>query len=135
MAAARQFSAILRAVDVAATNLLAGCEQAFARDVIDLQPRTVRILKQHRIVARGEAVLAWFMNNFCAEFDEEVIRLINVAALTCAKTVIMQPDRTLTKSLAGIFGSCGMDAKAGTTSNTIEGVCTVSHNRETQERQ
>jgi len=28
-----------------------------------------------------------------------------------------------------------MDAKAGTTSNTIEGVYTVSHNRETQERQ
>ena len=28
-----------------------------------------------------------------------------------------------------------MDAKAGTTSNTIEGVYTVSYNRETQERQ
>jgi len=28
-----------------------------------------------------------------------------------------------------------MDAKAGTTSDTIEGVCTVSHNREAQERQ
>ena len=28
-----------------------------------------------------------------------------------------------------------MDAKAGTTSNTIEGVYTVSHNRKAQERQ
>ena len=57
--------------------------------MIYLQPRTVRILKQHRIVAGGEAVLAWFMNNFCADFDEKVIRLIDIAALPCAKTVMM----------------------------------------------
>ena len=46
-----QFSAVLRTIGVATTNLHAGCEQAFARYMIDLQPRTVRILKQHRIVA------------------------------------------------------------------------------------
>ena len=57
--------------------------------MIYLQPRTVGILKQHRIVARGEAVLPWLMNNFCADFDEEVIRLIDIAALTRAKTVMM----------------------------------------------
>ena len=57
--------------------------------MIYLQPRTVRILKQHRIVARGEGVLACLMNNFCADFNEEVIRLINIAALTRAKTVMM----------------------------------------------
>ena len=57
--------------------------------MIYLQPRTVRILKQHRIVAGGEAVLAWLMNNFSADFNEEVIRLINIAALTRAKTVMM----------------------------------------------
>src|SRR5665213_1812246 len=119
--AACQFSAVLRTIGVAAADLHAGCEQAFARYMIDLQPCTVGILKQHRIVARGEAVLAWFMNNFGADFDEEVIRLIDVAALTCAKTVMMQPHRTLTKSLASMFRSCGMDAKAGTTSDTIEG--------------
>ena len=87
--AAHQFSAVLLAIGVATTNLHAGCEQAFTRHMIYLQPRTVRILKQHRIVARGEAVLAWLMNNFCGDFDEEIIRLIDIAALTRAKTVMM----------------------------------------------
>jgi len=57
--------------------------------MIYLQPRTVGILKQHRIVARGEAVLPWLMNNFCTDFNEEVISLIDIASLTRAKTVMM----------------------------------------------
>ena len=69
IASTHQFSAVLRTIGVATTNLHAGCEQAFVRYMIYLQPCTVRILKQHRIVARGEAVLAWLMNNFCADFD------------------------------------------------------------------
>ena len=81
--------AVLRTIGVATTNLHARFEQAFARYMIDLQSRTVGILKQHRIVARGEAVLSWLMNNFCADFNEEIIRLIDIAALTRAKTVMM----------------------------------------------
>ena len=57
--------------------------------MIYLQPRTVGILKQYRVVARGEAVLPWLMNNFCADLNEEVIRLIDIGALTRAKTMMM----------------------------------------------
>ena len=104
---------VLRAVGVAAADPRAGREQAFARHVIDFQPDAVGILEQHGIIAGGEAVLARFVNDFRADPDEEVMGLVDVAALACAKTVMMQPDGTLAKSLAGKFGSRGMDAKAG----------------------
>ena len=79
----------LRTIGVATTNLHTGCEQAFARYMIYLQPRTIGIFKQHRIVPWGEAVLARLMDNVRADFNEEVMRLIDIPALTRAKTVMM----------------------------------------------
>ena len=81
--------AVLCTVRVATTDLCAGCQQSFARDMIDLQPRAVRILEQHRVVAGGEAVLSRCVDDMCVDLYKEVIRLIDIGTFSRTKTVVV----------------------------------------------
>ena len=49
--------------------------------MINLQPRAVRILEQHRVIAGGKAVVSRFVNDMCADFYKEVIRLVDIGTL------------------------------------------------------
>src|SRR5215475_7903248 len=127
--------AVLRPIHVAAANLCSWCEQAFARNMINLQPRAVRILEQHRVIAGGKAVVSRFVNDMCADFYKEVIRLVDIGTFSRTKTVMMQTHRALTKSLPNIFPSGGMDAESCTAADTVKGVGRVSYNCKAKERQ
>jgi hypothetical protein len=81
--------AVLRTVRVATTDLCAGRQQSFARDIINLQSRAVRILEQYRVVAGGKIVLSRCVNNVCADLYKEVIRLVDIGTFSRTKTVVM----------------------------------------------
>ena len=80
---------VLRTVRVATTDLCAGCQQSFARDIINLQSRAVRILEQYRLVSGGKIVLSRCVNDVCADLYKEVIRLVDVGTFSRTKTVVM----------------------------------------------
>src|SRR5258707_12687943 len=80
---------VLRTVRVATTDLCAGCQQSFARDIINLQSRAVRILEQYRVVSGGKIVLSRCVNDVCADLYKEVIRLVDVGTFSRTKTVVM----------------------------------------------
>ena len=126
---------VMRPIRVAAANLCSWCEQAFARNMINLQPRAVRILEQHRVVAGGKTVVSRCVNDMCADFYKEVICLVDIGTFSRTKTVMMQTHRALTKSLPNRFPSGGMDAEPCTAADTVKGVGGVSYNRQAKKRQ
>ena len=80
---------VLRPIRVATANLCSWCEQPFARNMINLQPRAVRILEQHRVVAGGKIVVSRFVNDMCADFYKEVMRLVDIGTFSRTKTVVV----------------------------------------------
>ena len=63
---------ILTAVLVAAADFGAGCQQALAGHVIDLEPRAVGILEQHGVVARRVAILLRRVHDAGTDLEEDV---------------------------------------------------------------
>src|SRR6202020_747483 len=90
-----------------------GREQAFARNVIDLQPDAVGILEQHRIITGRKSVLLRHVNDARADFFQELMRLVDIGALAGAKAMVMQSDRALPESLAGKFRAGWMYSETG----------------------
>ena len=97
---------VLRPVRVAAADFWPVVpEQAFARNVIDLQPDAIRVLEQHRIIARRKFVLLRRVNDARADLFQELVRRVDVGALARPETMVMQADRALPESLPGISGA------------------------------
>ena len=60
--------------------------------MIDLEPRAVRILEQHRVVTWSKTVLLRTVNNVRSDPLQEIMRLIDIDSLVSAKTVVVQSD-------------------------------------------
>src|SRR6202012_3464877 len=110
-------------------------EQAFSRNVIDLQPCAVGILEQHRIVTRRKTVLLRRVHDAGADPFQEFMRLVYIGALARSETMVMQSDRALPEALPGIFRCRSMNSEPGPPAAAIERVDRVGHDRQTHKRQ
>src|SRR5271156_5469135 len=85
--------AVLRTVRVTTADLRAvGSQQAFSRDMIDLQSCAVRILEQHRVVTWRKTVLLRSVNNVRADPFQEIMGFVDIGSLASTKTMVMQSD-------------------------------------------
>src|SRR5882757_9617701 len=71
--------AVLGTVRVTTADLRAvGSEQAFSRNMIDLQPRAVGILEQHGVITRRITVLLGGVNDVGADLFQKIICFVDV---------------------------------------------------------
>jgi hypothetical protein len=79
-------------------------QKSFSRNVVELQPYSVGIFEQQRVVSRRPLILAWRANDFHAKRTQEAVQFIDVGALAGAETQMVQADAILLERSSGVLG-------------------------------
>src|SRR5258708_37101024 len=79
-------------------------QKPLPRNVVELQPYSVGILEQQRIIAGRPLVLARGANDLYVERAQKAVQVIDVGALAGAKTQMVQADAILLERGACVLG-------------------------------
>ena len=77
-------------------------QQSLTRDKVELQPYSVWILEQQRVIYRRPLILARRANDLHVKRTQEAVQLVNVGALAGAKAQMVQADAILLERGAGV---------------------------------
>ena len=70
-------------------------QEPLSRNVVELQPYSVGILEQQRIISRRPLILARRANDRHAKRTQKAVQLVDVGALAGAETQMVQADALL----------------------------------------
>src|SRR5258708_6096235 len=79
-------------------------QQSLARNMIELEPHSIRVFEQQRIISRRPLIFARRADDRHVERTQKAVQLIDVGALAGTKTEMVQADAALLKYCAGMFG-------------------------------
>src|SRR3977135_2847267 len=78
--------------------------------MVELQPYSVGILEQQRVISRRPLILARRANDLHVKRTQEIVQLVNVGALAGAKTQMVQGDAILLDRAPGVLGRRRFDS-------------------------
>src|SRR5258708_7817539 len=96
---AAESPAMARAPDFFASN-----QQSLARNVIELEPHSIRVFEQQRIISRRPLIFARRADDRHVERTQKAVQLIDVGALAGTKTEMVQADAALLEYCPATFG-------------------------------
>jgi hypothetical protein len=79
-------------------------QQSLSRNMIELQPYSVGIFEQQRVISRRPLILARRAKDLHAHRTQEIVQLVDVGTLAGAKTQMVQADAILLERRAGMLG-------------------------------
>jgi hypothetical protein len=89
--------------------------------MVELQPYSVGILKQQRIISRRPLILARRANDGYAERAQEAVQFIDVGALAGAKAEMMQADAILLEGSSDMLRRRRVDPDRGAPADAVKG--------------
>src|SRR6202158_3208403 len=84
-------------------------QKSLSRNMIELQPYSVGILEQQRVISRRPLILARRANDLHTQRTQEIVQLVDVGALAGAKTQMVQADAILLERRARMLGRRRVD--------------------------
>src|ERR1700730_8622435 len=95
--------------------------------MVELQPDTVGILEQQRIISRRPLILARRANDGHAERAQKTVQFIDVGALAGAKTQMVQADACLLERRSGMLWRRLADPERGASADAVIEFVAVDH--------
>src|SRR3981189_554764 len=77
--------------------------------MVELQPYSIGILEQQRVISRRPLILARRANDLHVKRTQEAVQLVNVSAFAGAKTQMVQADAILLERGTGVLGRRRVD--------------------------
>src|SRR5258707_14317068 len=95
--------------------------------MVELQPYSVGILEQQRIVSGRPLILARRANDGHAERTEEAVQFIDVGALAGAKAEMVQADAILLERSSGVHGARRVEPDSGEPADAVKAGVAAEH--------
>src|SRR5512133_3565652 len=103
--------------------------------MVELQPYSVGILKQQRVISRRPLIFARRANDGYAERAQEAVQFIDVDALAGAKAEMVQADAILLERSSGMLRRRRIDPDRGAPGDAVEASVGVDHRLHAEKRQ
>src|SRR5258708_8231978 len=110
-------------------------QKSLSRYVVELQPYSVGIFEQQRVISRRPLILARRANDGGTERAQEAVQLINVGALAGAKAQMVQADPILLEPRPCVFGRRRADRDRGASTDAIIDLIGIDDRVHAEERQ
>src|SRR6476660_4349154 len=95
-------------------------QQPLSRNMVELQPYSVGILEQQRIISRRPLILARRANDGHAERTQEAVQFIDVGTLAGAKAKMVQANAVLLERSSCMLGGRRVDPDRGTPADAVK---------------
>src|SRR5258706_16482437 len=103
--------------------------------MVELQPYSVGILEQQRIISRRPLILARRANDGAAKRTQEAVQFINVGPLAGAKAEMVEADAILLESATCMLRRRCIDPDRGATADAVIGRVGIDHRLQPKKRQ
>src|SRR5260370_21585725 len=110
-------------------------QQPLARHMIELEPDTVRVFEQQRVIARRPLILARRANDLDVERTQKAMQLVDIGALAGAETQMMQADALLLERGTRVLRRRRADANRGASADAVMSRLGIDHRRQPEKRQ
>jgi hypothetical protein len=95
------------------------CQKSLSRNMVELQPYSVGIFEQQRIIARRPLILARRANDLHTECAQKAVQFIDVGALAGAETQMVETDALLLERRACVLGRRRADPDRGASADAL----------------
>jgi len=112
-----------------------GREQTLAGNVIDLQPHSVGVFEENRIVTGRPFIVLRRVDDGGSDRDQEGVGLLDLLALADPEADVVQADAALVEPLRRAAGRPSADTEPGPAADAVVGPAGVHHRLQPQERQ